>query len=119
MVAGVCGGLGRYLGIDPTLVRLFFVVLTFTNGLGLLIYLLMALLIPLSVSEAEEAPPAQPFWENPEGNRLAGVSLVFLGVIALISVLEIPYLEWLNEETLWPLLLILGGGALLVRTLRA
>jgi len=48
MIAGVCGGLGRYLGIDPTLIRLAFVLLLlFGIGSGLLVYLVMMLLVPL------------------------------------------------------------------------
>jgi phage shock protein C len=47
MIAGVCGGLGRYLGIDPTLIRLAFVLLLlFGIGSGLLVYLVMLLIIP-------------------------------------------------------------------------
>jgi phage shock protein C len=48
MVAGVCGGLGRYLGFDPTLIRLAFVLLMlFGVGAGLLAYLLMMIVMPL------------------------------------------------------------------------
>jgi phage shock protein C len=47
MIAGVCGGLGRYLGVDPTLIRLAFVLLLlFGIGSGLLVYLAMMLLMP-------------------------------------------------------------------------
>ena len=47
MIAGVCAGLGDYLGIDPTIVRLL-VVLAFFTGFGgiAIIYLVMALIIP-------------------------------------------------------------------------
>ena len=44
--AGVCGGLGTYFGIDPTLVRVLFVIFALTFGSGLLIYLILWLLIP-------------------------------------------------------------------------
>jgi phage shock protein C len=48
MIAGVCGGLGKYLGVDPTLIRLAFVLLLlFGIGSGLLVYLAMMLLVPL------------------------------------------------------------------------
>lgn len=48
MIAGVCGGLGRYLGIDPTLVRLLFVLLVLLGvGSGLLIYLILMVVVPL------------------------------------------------------------------------
>ncbi|TNC34370.1 PspC domain-containing protein [Mumia zhuanghuii] len=46
-IAGVCGGIARYLGVDPTVVRLAFVVLT-VLGLGsmVVVYLVAWLLMP-------------------------------------------------------------------------
>ena len=44
--AGVAGGLADYLGVDVNLVRLGFIVLTLTKGIGLLIYVAMMLVVP-------------------------------------------------------------------------
>ena len=47
MIAGVCAGLGDYLNIDPTVVRLLFVLGFFLTGPGILIaYLIMAVVVP-------------------------------------------------------------------------
>lgn len=46
MIGGVCGGMGRYLDVDPTIIRLIFVLLALFGGHGILIYLIMLLLIP-------------------------------------------------------------------------
>jgi len=47
MVAGICGGLGEYLNMDPTLVRLIFVFGTVITGSGLFwAYLVMMLIVP-------------------------------------------------------------------------
>ncbi len=47
MIAGVCAGLGDYLGIDPTVVRLLFVLAFFGLHGGLLLaYLIMAIVVP-------------------------------------------------------------------------
>ena len=47
MIAGVCAGLGDYLNIDPTVIRLLFVLGFFTfNGAMLLVYLIMAIVTP-------------------------------------------------------------------------
>jgi phage shock protein C len=47
MIAGVCAGLGEYLNIDPTVVRLLFVLALFLTGPGILIaYLIMAVIVP-------------------------------------------------------------------------
>lgn len=47
-IAGVCGGLGEYFGIDPTAVRVVYVVLSIFSAAfpGILVYLLLWLLIP-------------------------------------------------------------------------
>ncbi len=46
MIAGVAGGVGDYTGIDPTVVRLLFVLAVVFGGSGLLIYLAMLILVP-------------------------------------------------------------------------
>ena len=46
VVAGVCGGIAAYFGIDPTLVRLAFAVFTIFGGAGVLIYLIAWIVIP-------------------------------------------------------------------------
>ena len=47
MIAGVCAGLGDYLNIDPTVVRLLFVLGFFLTGPGILLaYLIMAIIVP-------------------------------------------------------------------------
>lgn len=45
-VAGVAGGIGRHFGIDPTVVRVLFVVLTFFGGSGVLVYAVCWLFVP-------------------------------------------------------------------------
>jgi phage shock protein PspC (stress-responsive transcriptional regulator) len=51
MIAGVCAGLGEYLNIDPTIVRLL-AVLAFFTGFGriALVYLIMAIVVPEQVT---------------------------------------------------------------------
>ena len=47
MSAGVCAGLGEYLGIDPTIVRLLTVLAFFTGFGGIaIVYLVMAIVVP-------------------------------------------------------------------------
>ncbi|MBK8024100.1 MAG: PspC domain-containing protein [Chloroflexi bacterium] len=45
-LAGVCGGLGEYFGVDPTLIRVAFVLMFIFGGTGLLLYIILALVIP-------------------------------------------------------------------------
>lgn len=68
MIAGVAGGLGEYFGIDPTLVRLAFVLAALAGGPGLIAYIIMMIVIPeepltapASVeATAQEVPPVEP-----------------------------------------------------------
>jgi len=46
MLGGVCGGLGEYLNIDPTLVRLAFVAATLLGGPGALAYIILWIITP-------------------------------------------------------------------------
>jgi phage shock protein C len=52
-IAGVCGGLANYLQVDATIVRLIFVFLTLMGGPGLLIYIILALVIPEEDAETK------------------------------------------------------------------
>jgi len=45
-IAGVCGGIGEYFGIDPTLLRLAWVIMMFVFGTGLLAYIIAWIVIP-------------------------------------------------------------------------
>lgn len=54
MIGGVCGGLGEYLGIDPTIVRLLFILFGLGGGSAILAYLILLIVVP----EEPLAPPA-------------------------------------------------------------
>jgi phage shock protein C len=54
-LAGVCGGLAKYFDIDPTLVRVIFVVLAFFGLGGAIIYILLWVLIPQKPTDEEQA----------------------------------------------------------------
>ena len=73
MIAGVCGGLGEYFSVDPVLVRLGFLLLALTTGVGFVAYLIMAVVVPLrpnretAVSLPSSSPfePAEPIQPEP------------------------------------------------------
>jgi phage shock protein C len=141
MVGGVCGGLGHYLGIDTTLVRLFFVILGFANGgIALLLYFVLWIVMPLegqtpsaSMEEslrtgtAEMAQRARTIgddlratWhERPRDvGLILGGALIILGGVLFLQNLDLPWLRWFSVDLLWPALLIIGGLALLFRQAR-
>ncbi len=46
VLGGVCGGIGEYFGVDPTWVRLAWVIFSMMGGSGLLAYIIAALIVP-------------------------------------------------------------------------
>jgi phage shock protein C len=66
MIAGVCAGLGEYFSIDPVIVRLIFVIITLTSGLGIPIYLVLWWLMPSQATPAGQnyQPNAQQFGQE-------------------------------------------------------
>lgn len=46
VICGVCGGLAKYFGVDPTIVRLIWAAFTLVGGCGILAYIVAALIIP-------------------------------------------------------------------------
>ena len=115
-IAGVCGGLARYFGVDPTPIRLGFILLSFWNGVGVLVYLIMLLVVseepPLQVV-TDPLLPQEHGQEDPEGRRMRilGVILMLGGVYLLLRHLG-PLTQ--TGERIVALLLILGGFIVLL-----
>jgi phage shock protein C len=55
IIAGVCGGLAEYFAIDPVIVRLIFVLVTLTSGIGLLVYPILWMVMPRAGATASGA----------------------------------------------------------------
>ncbi len=108
MIGGVCGGLGRYLGLDPVLLRIAFVVLAIAGGGGVILYVLGWILIP------EERPGETLGERGPSSGEtlrlVAGGALVVVGVLLLLD-LSIPRIG----RYLWPLVLIAIGVIVIVQ----
>jgi phage shock protein C len=108
VIAGVCGGVGRYLGVDPVLIRVALVVLAIVGGGGILLYVLGWILIP-EEKEGEHLGETSP--PSADMARLVfGGALISVGVILLLG-LSLPKIG----KYLWPLALIAVGVALIVR----
>lgn len=118
VVAGVAGGLGQYMNIDPVLVRLGFVLLGLTSGgLGLVAYIIMAIIVPnRPEGEPEPSITSSASIDSGRGREIAGYLLLGLGVLILASNLGMfRFLDW---DRLWPLMLIAAGALLIVRRSR-
>lgn len=119
ILGGVAGGLGEYIGLDPVIIRLLFILLVVATHWGALLYLIMLIVLP----EEPEAMPGS-FAGAPKYRRLdarqrgllLGGALVVVGLILLAR--EAGLWRWLDLRLLWPVLLIAAGVALLVDRIR-
>ena len=64
MLAGVCGGIGEYLEVDPTLIRLAAVLLAFAGGPGFIAYIVLWLIVPERPVEDMFAPDTPSYDES-------------------------------------------------------
>lgn len=103
-VAGVAAGLGWYFGIDPTLFRIAFVVITVAGGLGIPIYIAAALIMPRATTTDVGRPLPR---TDGDTRALAIAALAILGGVLLVS-----GLGGFRGEFTWAVLLI-GIGVLL------
>jgi len=138
MLAGVCGGLGEYFGIDANLVRLVFILLAVADGVGILIYFALWLIVPraersasgretIQIGAEEIAEKARSIGKdvrNAVGHRgtqagvFLGLTLIVLGAIFLLRNLGVAWLHWLGFGVVWPVLLVIAGLVFLWRWFR-
>jgi phage shock protein C len=140
ILAGVASGMAERFDLDPTLVRLLWVVSVFFGGFGLLLYIVMAIIVPLEPvggpavgtsatdpaaegASGDATGPAPAGWHATpvehrrvprDTGRLAtgvGIVLILFGALALVDAVVPDWAE--HGRFLWPAF-ILGIGALLV-----
>lgn len=115
--AGICGGMGEYLDVDPTVIRVLWIVLSLLGGSGIILYILAYLIIPDSPAGATGTTPAAGHAFASVG-YVIGVFLVVMGVAILFDNLEIfSWRHWwhLSEDFLLPTVIIIAGVALILR----
>ncbi|MFI5636023.1 PspC domain-containing protein [Streptomyces goshikiensis] len=86
VLAGVCGGLGRYFDLDPVIFRIVLGVLAVTGGIGLIFYGFAWLLLPVEGEEDSEAKKL--LTGRVEGATLAAVFAALIGCALFLSMLD-------------------------------
>ena len=130
---GVAGGLGEYLEIDPALMRVGFVILCFAGGTGLVLYAVLALVLPArpnadvrpsgasaSAPVPEDVAGASRFRSDADadeadtGPRRTGIAVALIAFGTLVLLGQLGIFDWFRFDLLWPLILIGFGIAMLV-----
>ncbi|MBK9052940.1 MAG: PspC domain-containing protein [Chloroflexi bacterium] len=127
IVAGVCGGIADYIGVDPVFVRLGMVLLVFASGVGLMIYPILWLILPTKANALLSFPDrvmdnlsqvghtagdsVERFRQRPNSAGVAAAVLIFLGLCFLANNLGV--FAWIGLGGLGAFILIIGGIYLL------
>jgi phage shock protein C len=112
MLDGVCGGVAEYFGLDSTLVRLAWVLLILVGGMGILLYLVAMIIMPVNRAQTTVPPVAV----RERNSKFWGILLVVVGTVWFLGNLGLPlwYHWWgLAWDIVLPVLLILAGVAFL------
>ena len=131
IIFGVCGGLAKHYNLDATLIRILFILLALSNGIGIVLYLILALILPVEPGAETAADREEKIKEFAEGvgqktkalademkgdqawrgrsRNLFGGLVVLVGVIMLLERVAPAVFHWLNWGLIWPLLIIFLG----------
>lgn len=126
-IAGVASGVAEFFDLDPTVVRLVWVLSIFFGGLGLFLYIVMALIVPLEPMSGEAMEAAvDPAAVTPSGHRHVarggtrwslyfGIALVVIGAFALIDAVLPGWDAWRYAG---PAVIVGLGGLLIAGAVR-
>jgi phage shock protein C len=116
MIDGVCGGIAEYFGLDVTLIRILWVLLTLFGGTGIVLYIVAMIVMPAApVGTIATGAPAPPRSRGANG-KFWGALLIAFGALLLLDNLGVPiWHRWwgFSWSVVLPLLLILAGVAFL------
>lgn len=108
VLGGVCGGLARYLGVDPLLLRVAAAALALSGGVGVVAYIVAWVVIPEAGHDEPEVAPRRA--DRHTTAVVAGSALVGLGALLLLR----TYAPWFGEDAFWPLVVVAVGAVVVV-----
>jgi phage shock protein C len=106
VLAGVCGGLGRYLAVDPLVVRLITVAFIL-SGVGVLAYIIAWIVIPEAPSASESAAPT---YDQRTTVIVIGGAMIAIGALFVVR----QTVPWFEHSAFWPLMIVAAGVAVLI-----
>src|SRR5919197_2889818 len=111
VLAGVCAGLAREVGVDPLVVRVIFVALATAGGIGIGLYALAWAVMPAGGEREGEPVLRRAMGRRGSVEVALGAALLLLSVLLALRATGI----WFSDPVVWPAVLLAAGGALLWR----
>lgn len=117
MIAGVCGGIAEYVGIDSAIVRLIFAVTVMAGGIGVLAYFLAWIIIPEGSNDSESGNFDETHTKmhmELSGDKLRmiiGFGFIGLGVLFMIN----QFFPGFSFDIFFPAVLIMVGALILLK----
>lgn len=140
VIAGVCGGLGKYLDIDPTILRILFLASIFLGGAGFILYIIAWIVVPeeplkpqkpqaeavdVKVEEVKGTNANTAETETSDKPSQTNLKLLFAAILVIVGILLIlgsafPFVfSWaFSLKTIFGILLVIIGGILLMNFLK-
>jgi phage shock protein C len=116
MIDGVCGGIAEYFDVDPTIVRIVWILVTLMGGTGLILYIAGMIIIPVNPDIAPLTSSSVPPVRTGDNRRFWGIMLILAGAtFLLINLGWYAGFHWwaFSRSVVMPLLLIGVGGLLI------
>jgi phage shock protein C len=118
IIDGVCGGFAEYFDVDPSIIRLLWVLVTLMGGAGFIAYLVAMIIMPVNPEHTSVSQVVSPAQVNDKSDkrRFFGVLLILIGTLILLV-----NFGWFWDFGWWSFtrsillpLLIIGLGAFLI-----
>ncbi|MBO0891013.1 MAG: PspC domain-containing protein [Acidothermales bacterium] len=109
VLAGVCRGLATHLGIDPTIIRIAFVVLAVSSLVGVFIYAALWYFVPLAPEEAAAEGEGTRKRGKRDIGQLVALAALALGLVFFVQMIGLG----VPGTVFWPIVLVGAGAAFL------
>jgi len=131
ILGGVCGGIAEYFDVDPTLVRLLWLLFVFAGGAGVIAYVIAWVIIPpnpkqkgsdggieevarMAAKRGREMKESREYRREERGGLLVG-GIIVLGVGLMFLAANYGWLGVWEWSKMWPLFIIVVGVGLLAK----
>ena len=112
VIAGVCGGIAEYFGVDPTIVRIIWLICILPGGIGLIAYIICWVAMPANANRYTSPfdEQQQTAGDSEKNKRVLGIALIIIGAAFLLDRIFL----WFDLNIIIPLGIIVVALIILI-----